>query len=35
MFLDFWCSQTMRSRMEPVKKIAREGLVEGDYGKGG
>ena len=23
MFLDFWCSQTMRSRIEPMKKIAR------------
>jgi len=22
-FLDFWCSQTMRSRIEPMKKIAR------------
>jgi transposase len=22
MFLDFWCSQTMRSRIEPMKKIA-------------
>lgn len=21
--LDFWCSQTMRSRIEPTKKIAR------------
>jgi transposase len=23
MFLDFWCHQTMRSRIEPMKKIAR------------
>lgn len=23
MFLDFWCFQTMRSRIEPMKKIAR------------
>ena len=23
MFLDFWCRQTMRSRIEPMKKIAR------------
>jgi len=23
MFLDFWCGQTMRSRIEPMKKIAR------------
>src|ERR1700681_2234682 len=23
MFLDFWCDQTMRSRIEPMKKIAR------------
>ena len=23
MFLDFWCNQTMRSRIEPMKKIAR------------
>jgi transposase len=23
MFLDFWCYQTMRSRIEPLKKIAR------------
>lgn len=23
MFLDFWCAQTMRSRIEPMKKIAR------------
>jgi transposase len=23
MFLDFWCYQTMRSRIEPMKKIAR------------
>ena len=23
MFLDFWCQQTMRSRIEPMKKIAR------------
>jgi transposase len=23
MFLDFWCSQTMRSRIEPMKKVAR------------
>jgi transposase len=23
MFLDFWCHQTMRSRLEPMKKIAR------------
>jgi transposase len=23
MFLDFWCCQTMRSRIEPMKKIAR------------
>ena len=23
LFLDFWCSQTMRSRIEPMKKIAR------------
>ena len=23
MFLDFWCSQTMCSRIEPMKKIAR------------
>ena len=23
MFLDFWCSQAMRSRIEPLKKIAR------------
>jgi transposase len=23
MFLDFWCSQAMRSRIEPMKKIAR------------
>ena len=23
MFLDFWCRQTMRSRIEPLKKIAR------------
>ncbi len=23
MFLDFWCQQTMRSRIEPLKKIAR------------
>ena len=23
MFLDFWCSQTMRSRIEPMKKTAR------------
>jgi transposase len=23
MFLDFWCHQTMRSRIEPLKKIAR------------
>lgn len=23
MFLDFWCFQTMRSRIEPLKKIAR------------
>ncbi len=23
MFLDFWCGQTMRSRIEPLKKIAR------------
>jgi transposase len=22
-FLDFWCSQTMRSRIEPMKKVAR------------
>ncbi len=22
MFLDFWCYQTMRSRIEPMKKIA-------------
>ena len=22
MFLDFWCFQTMRSRIEPMKKIA-------------
>jgi transposase len=22
-FLDFWCYQTMRSRIEPMKKIAR------------
>ena len=21
--LDFWCSQTMRSRLQPMKKIAR------------
>jgi transposase len=23
MFLDFWCAQTLRSRIEPMKKIAR------------
>jgi transposase len=23
MFLDFWCYQTMRSRIEPMKKMAR------------
>jgi Transposase len=23
MFLDFWCDETMRSRIEPMKKIAR------------
>ena len=23
MFLDFWCNQTMRSRIEPMKKISR------------
>jgi transposase len=23
MFLDFWCRQAMRSRIEPMKKIAR------------
>jgi len=23
MFLDFWCGQTMRSRIEPLKKVAR------------
>jgi len=23
MFLNFWCYQTMRSRIEPMKKIAR------------
>ena len=23
MFLDFWCQQTVRSRIEPMKKIAR------------
>jgi transposase len=23
MFLDFWCQETMRSRIEPMKKIAR------------
>lgn len=23
LFLDFWCSQTMRSRIDPMKKIAR------------
>src|ERR1700732_3688006 len=23
MFLDFWCYQTLRSRIEPMKKIAR------------
>jgi transposase len=23
MFLDLWCSQTMRSRIEPMKKVAR------------
>jgi len=23
LFLDFWCSQTMRSRIEPMKKVAR------------
>ena len=23
LFLDFWCTQTMRSRIEPMKKIAR------------
>ena len=23
MFLDFWCYQTMHSRIEPMKKIAR------------
>jgi transposase len=23
MFLDFWCDQTMRSRIEPMKKMAR------------
>jgi hypothetical protein len=23
MFLDFWCHQTMRSRIQPMKKIAR------------
>jgi transposase len=23
LFLDFWCAQTMRSRIEPMKKIAR------------
>ena len=23
MFLDFWCYQTMRSRIQPMKKIAR------------
>ena len=23
MFLDFWCRQRMRSRIEPMKKIAR------------
>jgi len=23
MFLDFWCYETMRSRIEPMKKIAR------------
>jgi transposase len=23
MFLDFWCCQTMRYRIEPMKKIAR------------
>jgi len=23
MFLDFWCYQTMRCRIEPMKKIAR------------
>jgi transposase len=29
-FLDEWCRQTMRSRIEPMKKIARSsGVVEG------
>ena len=23
MFLDFWCYQTMRSRIQPMKKIVR------------
>ena len=23
MFLAFWCGQTMRSRIEPMKKVAR------------
>jgi hypothetical protein len=23
MFLDFWCRETIRSRIEPMKKIAR------------
>lgn len=24
MFLDFWCGQTMRSRIEPMKKIMKK-----------
>ena len=27
-FLDEWCRQTMRSRMEPMKKIARSASIE-------
>ena len=30
MFLDFWCQQTMRSRIAPMKKIARTLPAQGE-----